>query len=82
MVDTSSISGQSFQQPVAQTFQPGRNVEQRAEKEAIAQADPQAAKQQSQEASSAKFQASESLAPEATEYDAQAKRGSIVNIEV
>jgi len=87
MSDTSSISRQGFQQPVAQTFQPGRNVEQRAEREAIRQSDPQAAKGDAGAANSQGAQAKASnfqTLPEdgKIEHDPSAQRGSIVNIEV
>ncbi len=88
MTDSSSISRQGFQPPIAQTFQPGRNVDQRTEREAIRQSDSKstennsgaAAETQGSQVNASEFQALPE--PGKTENNPSAQRGSIVNIEV
>lgn len=84
MVDSlSGLGAQGYQQPITQTFEPGKNVEQRTQREtvrqqAVAQGDDFA----QVEASSAQENSFSSKVSGPTENNPQAKRGELLNIVV
>lgn len=84
MVDSSSgIGAQPYQQPISQTFQPGKNVDERAEQTRVRQetTDQVGAGEEQTSATAVDFRGEIGDVAQ-RENNPQAKRGSIINITV
>ncbi|HCQ70728.1 MAG: hypothetical protein CL570_02675 [Alphaproteobacteria bacterium] len=86
MVDSlSGFGAQSYQQPISQTFQPGKNAETRTGQGQVAQ-DPNAqavgAGEEAQQQQTQAIDVSSVVGDGPVENNAQAQRGSLVNITV
>ena len=86
MVDSlSGFGAQAYQQPISQTFQPGKNAETRTQQGQVAQ-DPNAQAvgtgEEAQQQTSQSVDVSRAVGDGPVENNAQAQRGTLVNITV